>query len=415
MKKRHWIFVLMLLYGIGSSACSDDDEGTIAGSISFYGEEFLLEQGAVYRDNNHAVIAVEDYVFEDSYETENGLKKDDVKGFCAAMTDGQTGNFLVGLYEHGFVLSDVTKGARGSGACICLRLASPDVEKLVPGKYVYSKSREAYTFVGYSSVNFDSPKVIPNELTEGVVNVDCQGEIYTITFDCKTSFGAEVKGNYVGVLKAFDIRKNAESINSKEDIKLEALFDKVNYTDLEGVDHSEPDYFRAYSFYASSNKTTYSANIYRNLSESEKKNIDIALAYDTLTETVRFESPIKMRALLWHNMYKNETLFNYTFDLPCHTKYMLAPEEFTDEDFDALKEIGDFNVDFSETIVSIPVNSLEPYFVFVQTGNGELGCIRVKKVVPATTEMIEGVIYPVNPYILMDIKFPRSYSEQKLR
>lgn len=415
MKKRHWIFVLMLLYSIGFGACSDDEEGTVAGNISFYGEEFLLEQGAVYRDNNHAVIAVEDYVFEDSYETEAGLKKDEVEGFCAAMTDGQTGNFLVGLYEQGFVLNDETKDARGGGACICLRLASPDVEKMLPGKYIYSKSRAAYTFVGYSSVNYDSPSVIPNELTEGVVNVDCEGEIYTIIFDCKTSFGAEVKGSYVGVLKAFDIRKNVESVDFKENIKLEALFDKVNYTDLEGIDHSEPDYLRAYSFYASSNKTIYSANLYRNLSESEKQNIDIALAYDASAKAVRFESPIKMRALLWHNTYKNETLFNYTFDLPCHTKYMPAPEGFTEEDFDALKEIGDFNINFSETVVTVPVNRVEPYFVFVQTGNGALGCIRIKKVVPAMTEMIEGIVYPVNPYVLMDVKFPRSYSEQKLR
>ena len=117
MKKNCRILTAMLLALIGLPSCSDEDnELSATGRISFYGENYLLEQGAIYHDNNHTVIAVTDYTFEDRYQGE---------GFSAEVKGKQTGNFLIGLYEQGFVLSDLTKDARGSGACICLRVASP--------------------------------------------------------------------------------------------------------------------------------------------------------------------------------------------------------------------------------------------------------------------------------------------------
>ena len=397
-------------------SCSDDDDIGKAGDISFYGESYSLVQGAVYHDNNHTVIAVEDYVFEDSYEVDGKVQTDAVEGFTAEMKNGQTGNFLVGLYEEGIVLSDLTQDARGSGAAICLRLASPETERIVPGKYTFSLNHDEFTFMGYSSANY-SPGggVTPNELAEGEVNVEQEGEVYTISFDCKTTFGGEIKGSYIGTLKPFDIRKNVDAVYFYEDIELDALLESVDYTDLEGVAHSEPDYLRGNAFLASATQQVYSANLYRNLANTAKEDIDIALAYDREEEAVYFESPIKMRALLWHNTYENETLFDYTFDLPCHTKYMPAPDDFTNEEFEALAELEDFNFEFSEARAEIPVGASMPRFVFVQTGNGQLGVIRVQAVSPESTQMIAGVTYPANPTVVMDIKFPRTHSEQKMR
>ena len=415
MKRKNRLFWSVPLVLVCLS-CSDDDDIGKAGDISFYGETYSLEQGAIYHDNNHAVIAVEDYVFEDSYVVEGKTQTDKVEGFTAEIKNGQTGNFLIGLYEPGFVLSDLTNDARGNGACICLRLASPETERLVPGKYIFSLNHDEFTFMGYSSADYYSGSdVTPNELAEGEVNVAQEGEVYTIDFNCKTTFGGEIKGTYTGKLKAFDVRKNVEAVYDYADIKLEALLESVDYTDLEGVAQSEPDYLRANSFYASATQQIYSANLYRNLAESAKEDIDIALAYDEEKEAVYFESPIKMRALLWHDTYENETLFDYTFNLPCHTKYMPAPEDFTNEDFEALAEQGDFNFDFTEARAEIPVNAALPCFVFVQTGNGQKGVIRVKSISPESTEMIAGVVYPANPSVVMDIKFPRTYSEQQIR
>ena len=417
MKKNCQFLTTTLLALIGLSSCSDEDNKlSTTGQISFYGENYLLEQGAIYHDNNHTVITVSDYLFEDRYLGENGEQTDQVKGFSAEIKEKQTGNFLIGLYEHGFVLSDLTKDARGNGACICLRIASPEIDKLVPGKYTYSLNRDEYTFKGNASVNYNSGgSTNPNELTGGEINITQEGDLYTIAFKCETSFGGPIEGTYTGSLKPFDIRKEIGTVNFYENVKLEALFDKVEYTDLEGIFHSEPDYLRATSFFLSSTQQVYSANLYKGLAESAKKGIDIALAYDATNKTVYFESPIKMRALLWHNTFQNENLFNYSFDLPCHTKYMPAPQDFTNADFEALAKQEDFVFDFSEAKVSIPVESATPRFVFVQTGNGLQGVIRIKEITPESTEMISGIIYTVNPSIIMDVKFPRSFSEQQIR
>lgn len=417
MKKNCQFLTTTLLALIGLSSCSDEDNKlSTTGQISFYGENYLLEQGAIYHDNNHTVITVSDYLFEDRYLGENGEQTDQVKGFSAEIKEKQTGNFLIGLYEHGFVLSDLTKDARGNEACICLRIASPEIDKLVPGKYTYSLNRDEYTFKGNASVNYNSGgSTNPNELTGGEINITQEGDLYTIAFKCETSFGGPIEGTYTGSLKPFDIRKEIGTVNFYENVKLEALFDKVEYTDLEGIFHSEPDYLRATSFFLSSTQQVYSANLYKGLAESAKKGIDIALAYDATNKTVYFESPIKMRALLWHNTFQNENLFNYSFDLPCHTKYMPAPQDFTNADFEALAKQEDFVFDFSEAKVSIPVESATPRFVFVQTGNGLQGVIRIKEITPESTEMISGIIYPVNPSIIMDVKFPRSFSEQQIR
>lgn len=417
MKKNCGISTAVFVAMIVLLSCSDDDkELSTNGRISFYGENYSLELGAVYHDNNHSVIAVEDYIFEDRYQGEDGEQTDQIKGFCAEVKDKQTGNFLIGLYEQGFVLSDLTKDARGSGACICLRIASPETDKIASGKYIYSLNRDEYTFKGYSSVNYNSgSSTTPNELTGGEVYISQEGDIYTITFHCTTSFGGVIEGSYTGTLKSFDIQKEIGTVNYYENVNLEALFDRIEYTDSEGVQRCEPDYLRATSFFLSSTQQVYSANLYKGLAESVKKGIDIALAYDRVNKAVYFESPIKMRSLLWHNTFQDENLFDYSFDLPCHTRYMPAPQSFTDLDFEALSKQEDFLFSFSEAKVSIPVETNTPSFVFVQTGNGLQGVIRVKKIYPESTEMISGIVYPVNPCIVMDVKFPRSFSEQQIR
>ena len=82
MKKNCQFLTTTLLALIGLSSCSDEDNKlSTTGQISFYGENYLLEQGAIYHDNNHTVITVSDYLFEDRYLGENGEQTDQVKGF----------------------------------------------------------------------------------------------------------------------------------------------------------------------------------------------------------------------------------------------------------------------------------------------------------------------------------------------
>lgn len=418
MRKNYRTFIMLLLAAIGLFSCSEEDnKSTAAGWASFYGEKYPLGVGAIYHDNNHSVIAVTDYTFEDRYQGEEGEQVDKVEGFSADVKDGQTGNFLIGLYEQGFIVSDLTQDARGKGACVCLRIASPETDKIVPGKYTCSPNRSEFTFQGNSSVNYDQTgKYEPNTFAEGEVVISREGEIYTIEFNGKTLHGGgPIEGKYTGELKNFDIRKEVDAVHFYQDIKLEGLFEKIDYTDLDGVFHSEPDYLRASSFFRSNTQEVYSANVYKNFPVSYKREIDIALAYDQNNKAVYFESPIKMRALLWHNTFTSDEGITYNFDLPCHTKYMPAPQDFTNADFEALATQKDFAFKFTEAKTSIPVDAPTPCFVFVQTGKGLLGVIRIKEIIPESTEMILGVTYPVNPAIVMDVKFPKSFSEQQIR
>ncbi len=419
MRKVNQLLNVMLLAGAILYSCSDDEHGYSADrQVSFYGEVYSLGTGAIYHDNNHTVIAVEDYVFEDRYEVDGTEKIDLIEGTAAKVGARQTGNFLLGLYEDSFVVSDYTQDARGEGACVCLRVASSEIDQLVPGKYTYSPNHEENTFTGYSAVSWNpsADENSINELTEGDVEITQEGDIYTVTFNCKTSFGGTIQGKYVGKLKEFDIRKEFGEARTLEEIELEALFDKVVYTGTDGVEHSEPDYLRAKSFLNTSTGVIYTANEYRNLSVAEKKAIDIALAYDKEKEEIYFLSPIAGRSLLWHNMYESETLFDYSFDLPCHTRYMPVPENFTNEDFEELALQEDFNFDFEEAMSSFPVESPSlPCFFVVQTGNGQVGVVRVREVTPESTEMINGVTYPKNPFVIMDIKFSSNSSEEKIR
>ena len=134
MKKNSLIFILNMIILLGLFSCSDNDEIDRSNQIQLYGESYLLEKGAIYHDNNHTVIAINDYTFEDRYQGANGEQVDRISGFSAEVKEEQTGNFLIGLYEGSFIISDITNDARGSGACICLRIASPDPDKLVESR-----------------------------------------------------------------------------------------------------------------------------------------------------------------------------------------------------------------------------------------------------------------------------------------
>ena len=72
MKKNSLIFILNMIILLGLFSCSNNDEIDRSNQIQLYGESYLLEKGAIYHDNNHTVIAINDYTFEDRYQGANG-------------------------------------------------------------------------------------------------------------------------------------------------------------------------------------------------------------------------------------------------------------------------------------------------------------------------------------------------------
>ena len=87
----------------------------------------------------------------------------------------------------------------------------------------------------------------------------------------------------------------------------------------------------------------------------------------------------------------------------------------TDSDFEHITDKKDFAIEIKEEKVKIPVGTSVPVFLYVETGLGEIGVIRVKRVTPEGREIAAGKEYPVNPNVIMDIKFPKTYSESKIR
>lgn len=409
MKNTFLMWIIPLL-GMLCPACSSNDGGLDQSKLlTIYGEEYELEQAVLWKDDNHTVSLQEDYVFEDHYQTSAGEKTDSVKGFMTTLKDYQTGNFMLGLYETGFVINEVLYKAQGQGACVWLQLASPETSELSPGKYIFDKSRDQYTFKGYSTSKYKPGETTPAEINAGEVEVSREGDFYTINFKCKTSFGGTVAGCYTGKPAGYNLSGQTQGVVFQQEIALRALFDTVVY-EKEGILVKEPDYLRGSSFLNSSSKKTFSAEKYSVLNYTEKAKVDIAVAYSEEENAVYFESPIRMRALLWHNQYED-----YNFDLPCHTRYMAAPADFKEADFESLAKKEDFVFQMKEEIVKIPIGITSPKYVFVVTGNGQMGVIRVREVRQASTEMIDGVQYQVNPTVMMDIKFPRIFSEVEMR
>lgn len=409
MKNIFLMWIIPLL-GLLCPACSSDGDGMDRSKLlTIYGEEYALGEAVIWKDDNHTVVFQEEYVFEDHYPTDGGEKTDTVKGFMTEVKDYRTGNFMLGLYETGFVINDVLYKAQGEGACLCLQLASPDTAELKPGKYIFDKSREQYTFKGYFASVYKPGGTTPAKIGDGVVEVSVEEDCYTINFNCKTSFGGTVAGCYTGKPAGYNILGQTKGVVYQQDIVLRALYDTVVY-EKEGIVVKEPDYLRGISFLNSTSKKTFSAEKYCLLNATEKAKVDIAVAYSEDEHAIYFESPIRMRALLWHNQYED-----YDFDLPCHTRYMAAPADFKDTDFDSLAKKEDFVFQMKEEKVKIPVGTTSPKYVFVVTGQGQMGVIRVREVKPASTEMIDGVEYQVNPLVVMDIKFPRIFSEVEMR
>lgn len=62
------IDLLPILFGQGQRVIDHKPDQFLRGDLP-------LEQGAIYHDNNHTVIAVSDYTFEDRYQGKDGSKQ----------------------------------------------------------------------------------------------------------------------------------------------------------------------------------------------------------------------------------------------------------------------------------------------------------------------------------------------------
>lgn len=413
---------MVLGVGLFLGACSEDKKGpeVIPSTVNMYGKEYNLQSGVIWKNNRNVMITKEDFTYPYTYIDDDGqaLQKE-VKGFAAGKDVTITGNLMLSLYGEGLTFNPGLEKVEGKGACICFHLNSTDIDKVVPGKYVYGKEKKPNTFIAYSSVSWDPlNQGTPLEITGGEVNIEQKDNTYTVKFDCKTANGNAIKGQYEGVLQTQKVKQADYGIY--EDQTIAALFDTavVNMTLDMGIpgippisEDEETLDFAGTGFYSTITNITVKAGDSLALTDPRRLNVDIALLWDRKTESFMFESPIRTIDWLWGDP---------AFTFPCHTTYMKAPDTFTDDDFDKLQETG-FSFDSKDEKTIIQTKDFKPGYVFFQTGNGVQGVIHFKKFTPPDKDVVEvpesGMVItqPVHATLTMDIKCPVNFINPPIR
>lgn len=431
-------------------------------TIRLYGRSYHLQSGVIWRSNPNTVVSSVPYVYEDVYEKGGEQVTDRVEGFRAGDDRTETGNFMLSLYEEGLYYHEGLEKAQGEAACICFHLASPETERLVPGKYVFGTEKLPGTFMGYCSSDYNTSdrENVPAVLKDGEVVIEQQGEEWHVTFLCETTFGGEVAGEYRGKLDACRVSqvssteyKNVALAGLLEEVEvtawynemlLRAIFDEaLADTDFGGVEgfmemlgltsfddfavamglevddgryfdvgNAEGDYDLEYNGTSLFSLTTGMSQLVRDAVKNAES-VDLALLWDRTKEAFRFESPIRIRSRVGHRD---------KYNFPCHTIYMKAPDDFSDADFEHLSaETCSF--DMKEETVEIPTQHFQPCYVFFQTGKGVQGVIKVISWVPEGVQVrsmdgMDGMMgdrVPQNPVLQLEIKCPAVVADPQLR
>lgn len=401
------LWLMLVLF----SSCEDDGNKPEY-NFRMYGLPLELSSGVIWHGNNYEFFSREDYVFKDTYINEQGQQvTDEVKGFRVGKDEFETGNFIVSLYGPELRFNQELQTTVGKDACLCLHMASEDLMVLKPGKYTFNTEPQKFTFTAWVSSGFDmAGRNVIATVSEGKVNVEKLGNNYKISFNCETDFGGAVNGEYNGSLSDCEIFR--ERMSYSQDIKLYGILFPVEYIYEDWDEHELKretglDISLSKAFLIAATGGTRVAD------NTDKERIDIALAYDESNNELVFEAPIRMRKYTGHDIL---------YDCPCYTIYCKAPETFTDDDFDQLKE-DDFDFTVEEQRVSFSLDHFSPGYVFFLTGSGLKGVIKVKDFTPYDPKgiYVDGnwdeeydIWGPASPALIMDIKCPGGASYSKI-
>lgn len=407
MKKKLIGLIFLVLTGVCS--CSDSDDGLDPSAmLQIYGRQYNLASGVIWENSPKMVVASIPYVYKDVYMKSGQEVTDEVPGFTAGTERQEVGDFMLSLYEDGLLFNETLQATKGRAACVCFHFISPESDRLTPGAYVYGRNNEKSTFIAYCSSDYDvQASILPSaEIKEGEVTVEEKDGVYRVAFNCKTSFGGEVTGEYRGVLNKCKVPRQVTT--AFENISLAGLLDTV-------VTKIVPKYGGDTQITTDVDKKNGAAffslqtGLGKFAADGGKEVADLALVWDKMTQAFYFESPIRMRSLLGH---QNE------FNFPCHTIYMRAPKSFTDADFEKLDETG-ISLDIREEKVEFGTAPFEPGYVFFETGNYVQGVMRVKRFTPLGEKEKVGFVSttytPVNPTLVIDIKCPANFLNPSIR
>lgn len=432
MKKRHVLPGILALALATIVSCSDEEKSTGQSKIRIYGVDYELTSGVLWHSSDHKILSTQAYLFTDHFTDDSGIEQTvESKGFTVGDSAHTNGNFLLSLYGAGLSYNPDLHVASGKDACICFHLASPDTEELTPGAYRWGNEKEDFTFTAFYNSVYDPEGLssIPAEISAGKVMISRNDKTWTVDFDCKTEYGAEIKGVYTGYLDT--CRIESQDIGIHSDVRIEALLDTVKsllwcpeWGMEEPMDWSTPgpDFYQGKAFFSTAGGAVATAE-----ESSGNGNVDIALAYRRAGESVVFESPLKMCVWLRHQ-YECADIDGNPKKLifPCHTRYQLAPKDFTENDYEKIRTSGDLDFTIAKDAgVEIPFNTNFPKYVFFETGKGVRGVIKIKETTPfyvkqedvsEAFEVEEATLTTyINPSVLLDVKYVSSLTDMKIR
>jgi len=118
----------------------------------------------------------------------------------------ETYNFDLVLASSGITFDNTANDFKGKGDFVALTMFSLDPETIAPGLYTFDifASKDSLTFdegvVGTDyDIVVDTASTI-YDIKNGVMNVEKNGNIYTLDFDLYTKENKQVKGYYKGLL-----------------------------------------------------------------------------------------------------------------------------------------------------------------------------------------------------------------------
>lgn len=451
--RKLWLLGVVLAAVTWLAACSDKSDGISPdNSIELYGNAYNLTSGVIWQNNPNIVLKSVPYNFYDNYDG----RTDTVRGYAVGTEKYHTGNFMVSLYENGLTFNPSTEKAQGRASVVCFHMASPSTDELKEGTYKFGDDKLPFTFTGYCSSDYNTMSMsnIAATLTGGEVTVaKLANGGYQLKFLCKTSFNADVKGTYTGRLD--QCRVSQVNFTQFDNVHIAGLMDSVyvlswytekfvkylintiarGYPDEYGyirklpteeaaaiigytkegdryIDYANSGYdvdiaYHGTSFLSLATGLTQDAiSARRNLD-----NVDLALRWDDTAQEFHFLSPIKARAMLKRNG---------KYDFPCHTIYMKAPANFTDDDYQNAT-VEDFNFEMKDEDVVIPTANFKPTYVYFQTGKGVMGIIKVKsfteKGVQTDFDIYTSGYMDVtlNPALQIELKCPAVVANPQIR
>ena len=407
MKKRMYLMGAIVLGLSCLGSCSDDDDGLDWNrSITVYGEQYELTEVIAWESNPYVERTTVPYVFKDTYEKDGSEVTDEVVGFAPGPDVKEYGNFMLSLYERGMKYNEELSRISGKGICLSCHLVSPEKDRLVPGKYVFNTERGANTFTAYFSSEYDPEGYItPAIISEGEVNIEENGDEYKVEFQCGNAYGGKVAGTYEGVIRQVKVDQQLTAIYNDLMLSGAMKFVNVKLEFFGTVSESQNfDQFYSNAFFSSATGDCRKANA------SGKESVDVALIWDRDNNYFRFESPIRMRAMLGHDD---------EYNFPCHTIYAWAPVSFTDEDFENLDKTG-FTFDLEgESEVILGTEPFKGGFVFFKTGQGKKGVIQVKDFTPmgsqSESSFFGSSTIEVAPKLMIDVKSEASFPNPIMR